>query len=71
MSDFFKIDTDWNLLRKNFEELKDEVSKFLKVPNKKHSGVILRKKSIEIRDINLRFRNNVLRKRKEYQSDYS
>jgi hypothetical protein len=71
MGDYFKIHEDWELLKQGFEELESEVDSFLRVPHKKKSGIDARKKTIDLKEITSRLKKNIVRKRKEYQSDYS
>jgi hypothetical protein len=71
MSDFYSIESDWDLLKKEFDGLRDEINTFLKTPQKRKSGILPRKKSKDLEKISKRLKLNVLRIRQDYQSDYS
>lgn len=70
-NDYYNINSDWELIKSGFKELKSHLDEFLKVPHKKKSGVDIRQISKELERTNRCLRRNIIRKRKEYQSDYS
>lgn len=71
MSDFYHISDDWNLLKSEFKLLQKEVESFLITPQKRKSGIPPRKKSKNLEKISRRLKLNVIKKRQDYQSDYS
>lgn len=71
MDDFYNITDDWDLLKSEFKLLQDEISAFLITPQKRKSGIPPRRKSKELERVVRRLKLNIIKKRQDYQSDYS
>lgn len=70
-NDYFQVKFEWSNLKKEFQELKEESEVFFKKPGTKRSGIAFRRKTKDIAKTSQKLKDNILRKRKDYQSDYS
>lgn len=69
--DYYKIKEDWEECKKLIIEIESDTYFFFKRPTSKKWGVLIRKKSVNVKKIGQRIKKNIIRQRQDYYSDYS
>jgi len=71
INDYHKVKKNWKKLKKEILLLKEESNLFLVNPDKKRSGITVRKHSYNVEKIIYEVRNGIKKERQDIMSDYS